>query len=60
MENGVEEFLKNIPAKYLADFPNLSKDLTAVLPELQKAKDSCEAGKIARNAVGELFHTDFY
>lgn len=60
MKNGLEEFLKSIPAKYLADFPNLSKDLTAILPKLQKTKSTCEAGKIARNAVGELFYTDFY
>lgn len=59
LEKGVENFGKKLPENYLKEFPNLLKNLTDISPELLKANDSCDAGKIAAKSVGGLFKTSF-
>lgn len=59
MKDGVESFGKNLPEKYIQEYPNLLKNLTDISPELLKATDSCDAGKIAAKSVSGLFKTSF-
>ncbi|XP_055297162.1 uncharacterized protein LOC129565881 isoform X3 [Sitodiplosis mosellana] len=58
LPNGIEDFIKNIPAEYLKDQSELKADLNKIAPELREAKDACDAGKIANEAVKELFKTE--
>lgn len=44
-----------IPEKYFAEYPTLLEDLKKIAPELQKATDVTDAGKIADKYVGDLF-----
>lgn len=59
LKDGIKNFGKNLPEKYFKEYPNLLKNLTDISPELLKANDSCDAGKIAAKSVSGLFKTSF-
>lgn len=59
LENGIENFSKSIPENYFTEYPTLLNDLKSIAPELLKATDASDAGRIANKFVGELFRTEF-
>lgn len=59
MPNGVENFVKNLPKEYLTEYPNLGQNLTQIAPELGAAKDACDAGEIASEALQDIFSTEY-
>lgn len=60
LPNGIEDFVKNVPEKYHKEFPDLKSELTELTSDLSEAEDACDAGRIADDAVGELFKTEYY
>lgn len=59
MSNGIENFLKNLPAETLKENPELKSELTEIAPELSVANNPCEAGALASDALEDIFSTEF-
>lgn len=58
LDNGIENFVKSIPAKYIVAHPNIVQELTELVAEIKKAGSACEVGRIAIPVVGKLLATE--